>query len=85
MDKQAVEELAKAIAFKPELQMLHLQETFCESMIDYYVALRDCEAALCLDPNHQETLELYKQTLKESAEGGFKGVQTHLCPPLVFS
>ncbi|MFS7902833.1 putative chromatin remodeling & transcription regulator BTB-POZ family [Helianthus anomalus] len=67
-ETEAVEELTKAIAFKPELQMLHLRAAFYESMSDYDLALRDCEAALCLDPNHKETLELYNRTLKESAE-----------------
>lgn len=67
-ETEAVEELTKAIAFKPELQMLHLRAAFYESMSDYTLALRDCEAALCLDPNHKETLELYIRTQKQSAE-----------------
>ncbi|KAI7745081.1 hypothetical protein M8C21_013553, partial [Ambrosia artemisiifolia] len=67
-EAEAVEELTKAIAYKPELQMLHLRAAFYESMSHYDLALRDCEAALCLDPNHKETLELYNRTLKESAE-----------------
>ncbi|KAD3338490.1 hypothetical protein R6Q59_026743 [Mikania micrantha] len=67
-ETEAVEELTKAIAFKPELQMLHLRAAFYESMNDYSLALRDCEAALCLDPNHKETLELYNRTLKQTAE-----------------
>ncbi|KAI3829987.1 hypothetical protein L1987_04119 [Smallanthus sonchifolius] len=67
-ETEAVEELTKAIAFKPELQMLHLRAAFYESMSDYNLALRDCEVALCLDPNHKETLELYNRTLKQSAE-----------------
>ncbi|KAD3336515.1 hypothetical protein R6Q59_028659 [Mikania micrantha] len=67
-ETEAVEELTKAIAFKPELQMLHLRAAFYESMSDYDLALRDCEAALCLDPNHKETLELYNRTQKQAAE-----------------
>ncbi|XP_076957241.1 ethylene-overproduction protein 1-like [Bidens hawaiensis] len=67
-ETEAVDELTKALAFKPELQMLHLRAAFYESMSDFDLALRDCEAALCLDPNHKETLELYNRTLKESAE-----------------
>ncbi|KAM0050060.1 putative tetratricopeptide-like helical domain superfamily [Helianthus debilis subsp. tardiflorus] len=66
-ETKAVEELTEAIAFKPELQMLHLRAAFYESMSDYDLVLRDCEATLCLDPNHKETLELYNRTLKESA------------------
>lgn len=67
-ESEAVEELTKAIAFKPELQMLHLRAAFYESMSDYTLALRDCEAALCLDPNHKETLDLYNRTQKQAAE-----------------
>ncbi|KAK1426859.1 hypothetical protein QVD17_15539 [Tagetes erecta] len=67
-ETEAVEELTKAIAFKPELQMLHLRAAFYESMSDYNLALRDCEAALCLDPNHKETLELYNRTQKQADE-----------------
>lgn len=56
---EAVEELTRAIAFKPDLQMLHLRAAFFESMGDFSSALQDCEAALCMDPNHLETLDLY--------------------------
>lgn len=56
---EAVEELTRAIAFKPDLQMLHLRAAFFESMGDLSSALQDCEAALCLDPKHMETLDLY--------------------------
>ncbi|KAI3526293.1 hypothetical protein L1887_05541 [Cichorium endivia] len=63
-ESEAVEELTKAIAFKPELQMLHLRAAFYESMSEYELALRDCEAGLCLDPNHKDTLELYHRTQK---------------------
>lgn len=57
----AVEELTKAIAFKPDLQMLHLRAAFYEAMGDLASALRDCEAALCLDPNYTDTLDLYNR------------------------
>ncbi|XP_071720285.1 ethylene-overproduction protein 1 [Rutidosis leptorrhynchoides] len=67
-ESEAVEELTKAIAFKPELQMLHLRAAFYESMGDLNLALRDCEAALCLDPNHKETIELYNRIQKQAAE-----------------
>lgn len=58
---EALEELTKAISFKPELQMLHLRAAFYESMGDLTSALQDCEAALCLDPNHMDTLDLYNR------------------------
>ncbi|KAA8549442.1 hypothetical protein F0562_001085 [Nyssa sinensis] len=68
-ETEAVEELTKAIAFKPDLQMLHLRAAFHESMGDFVSALRDCEAALCLDSNHKDTLDLYNRT---------RGQATHL-------
>ncbi|KAJ6310267.1 hypothetical protein OIU76_015073 [Salix suchowensis] len=61
-ETEALEELTKAIAFKPELQMLHLRAAFYESMGDKTSALQDCEAALCLDQNHTDTLDLYNRT-----------------------
>lgn len=60
-ENEAVEELTRAIAFKTDLQMLHLRAAFYESMGDLVCAIQDCEAALCLDPNHKETLVLYNQ------------------------
>lgn len=60
-ETEAVEELTKAIAFKPDLQMLHLRAAFYESMGDFISAIQDCEAALCLDPNHTDTLDLYNR------------------------
>lgn len=57
-EAEAIEELTRAIAFKPDLQLLHLRAAFYESMGDYASTVRDCEAALCLDPGHAETLEL---------------------------
>ncbi|XAR60761.1 hypothetical protein NMG60_11034255 [Bertholletia excelsa] len=60
-ENEAVEELTKAIAFKLDLQMLHLRAAFHEAMGNFVSALRDCEAALCLDPNHKDTLDLYRR------------------------
>ncbi|KAL1332523.1 hypothetical protein HN51_061308 [Arachis hypogaea] len=63
-ENEAVEELSKVINFKPDLQVLHLRAAFYESMGDLSSALQDCQAALCLDPNHADTLELYRRTQK---------------------
>ncbi|KAK7395078.1 hypothetical protein VNO78_15620 [Psophocarpus tetragonolobus] len=57
-EDEAIAELSKAIDFKPDLQLLHLRAAFHDSMGDYVSTIRDCEAALCLDPSHAETLEL---------------------------
>ncbi|KAF2610189.1 hypothetical protein F2Q70_00008751 [Brassica cretica] len=59
---EAVEELSKAIAFRPELQTLHLREEFHEATGKLSLAAQDCEAGLCLDPNHTETLHLYSRS-----------------------
>ncbi|CAL8165741.1 unnamed protein product [Prunus armeniaca] len=58
-EAEAIEELSKAISFKPDLQLLHLRGAFHESMGDFVSTVRDCEAALCLDPNHADTHDLY--------------------------
>lgn len=58
---EAVEELSKALAFRPDLQMLHLRAAFYESMGDLTSAIQDSAAALCLDPNHMDTLDLYNR------------------------
>lgn len=63
-ETEAVEELTKAIKFKPDLQMLHLRAAFYESMGDLSSALKDCQAALCLDPSHATTLDLYQRIQK---------------------
>ena len=60
-EAEAVQELTKAITFKPDLQLLHLRAAFYDSMGDNTSTLRDCEAALCLDPSHGDTIELYKR------------------------
>ena len=59
---EAIKELTRVIAFKPDLQLLHLRAAFYHSMGDNGSTIRDCEAALCLDPNHKGTIELYKRT-----------------------
>ncbi|TYG39200.1 hypothetical protein ES288_D13G285700v1 [Gossypium darwinii] len=60
-DNEAIKEVSKAIAFKPDLQMLHLRAAFYESIGDLKSAVCDCEAALCLEPNHIDTLDLYNK------------------------
>ncbi|XP_054780776.1 ethylene-overproduction protein 1 isoform X2 [Prosopis cineraria] len=60
-EAEAIEELTRAIAFKPDPQLLHLRAAFHESMGDYVSTVRDCEAALCIDPGHADTLELCKK------------------------
>ncbi|KAI3844590.1 hypothetical protein MKX03_001442 [Papaver bracteatum] len=61
-ETEAIAELTKVIAFKPNLQSLYLRAAFFESMGDYVQTVRDCEAALCLDPNHSDTLEVYNRS-----------------------
>lgn len=58
-ETEAIEELSKAIAFKPDLQLLHLRAAFFASMREIIDAVRDCEAALSLDPCHKDTINLY--------------------------
>jgi hypothetical protein len=57
-EAEAIEELSRFIEFKPDLQLLHLRAAFYDSMNDFASTIRDCEAALCFDPGHAETLEL---------------------------
>nr|BAJ99623.1 predicted protein [Hordeum vulgare subsp. vulgare] len=66
-EEEAIGELTQALAFKPDLQLLHLRAAFLDSMGDSASTLRDCEAALCMDPEHGDTLELYN---KASAKAG---------------
>ncbi|XVE97129.1 hypothetical protein REPUB_Repub02eG0284100 [Reevesia pubescens] len=67
-ENEAIAELTKALAFKPDLQLLHLRAAFHDSMGDYTSAVRDCEAALCLDPNHTDSLELYNKVCEQVKE-----------------
>ncbi|XP_047308329.1 ethylene-overproduction protein 1 [Impatiens glandulifera] len=60
-EDEAIEELSKAIGFKPDLQLLHLRAAFHDSMGNHLLTARDCEAALCLDPSHSDTVELYNK------------------------
>ncbi|OUZ99145.1 BTB/POZ-like [Macleaya cordata] len=60
-ENEAIAELTKAIAFKADLQLLYLRAAFHDSMGNSASTLLDCEAALCLEPNHGDTLELYNK------------------------
>ncbi|KAJ4793112.1 Ethylene-overproduction protein 1 [Rhynchospora pubera] len=58
-EDDAIAELTRVINFKPDLQLLHLRAAFYESMHKTELAVRDCEAALCFEPTHGDTLDLY--------------------------
>jgi hypothetical protein len=60
-EKEAIAELSRAIAFKADLQVLHLRAAFHECIGDLQASLRDCRAVLSMDPNHQDTLELHNR------------------------
>ncbi|CAH8301344.1 unnamed protein product [Eruca vesicaria subsp. sativa] len=60
-EREAIMELSRAIAFKADLHLLHLRAAFHEHTGDVSSALRDCRAALSVDPNHQEMLELHSR------------------------
>ncbi|KAL1312169.1 hypothetical protein HN51_038775 [Arachis hypogaea] len=60
-EDEAIAELSRAIAFKADLHLLHLRAAFHEHKGDVLGALRDCRAALSVDPNHQEMLELHSR------------------------
>ncbi|VVB07039.1 unnamed protein product [Arabis nemorensis] len=60
-ERDAIAELSRAIAFKADLHLLHLRAAFHEHIGDVGSALRDCRAALSVDPNHQEMLELHSR------------------------
>lgn len=57
-EDEAIAEVSRAIAFKADLHLLHLRAAFHEHVGNVMGALRDCRAALCVDPYHQEMLEL---------------------------
>ncbi|CAA2987098.1 ETO1 1 [Olea europaea subsp. europaea] len=60
-EDEAIAELSRAISFKADLHLLHLRAAFHEHMGDVTGALRDCRAALSVDPDHQEMLELHSR------------------------
>ncbi|GKV22053.1 hypothetical protein SLEP1_g31957 [Rubroshorea leprosula] len=64
-EDEAIAELTKVIGFKLDLQLLHLRAAFHDSVGDHESAIRDCEAALCLDPGHSDTLELYNKVCEQ--------------------
>ncbi|CAH2049638.1 unnamed protein product [Thlaspi arvense] len=49
-EKEAIAELSRAIAFRADLHLLHLRAAFHEHIGDVLGALRDCRAALSVDP-----------------------------------
>ncbi|KAL0738278.1 hypothetical protein Bca4012_014488 [Brassica carinata] len=66
-ENEAIEELSRAISFKPDLQLLHLRAAFYDSMGEGASAVKDCEAALCIDPGHADTLDLYHKARETNA------------------
>ncbi|KAJ4979598.1 hypothetical protein NE237_010378 [Protea cynaroides] len=67
-ETEAIAELTKAIDFKPDLQLLHLRAAFHDSMGDGTSTLRDCEAALYLDPSYTDTIELYNKARERATD-----------------
>ncbi|KAL7265601.1 hypothetical protein ACSBR1_003392 [Camellia fascicularis] len=67
-EAEAIAELSKAITFKTDLQLFHLRAAFHDSIGDYTSTIQDCEAALCLDLNHSDTLELYHRARERANE-----------------
>lgn len=67
-EAEAITELTRAIAFKPDMQLLHLRAAFYDSMGDLASTIRDCEAVLCLEPEHAETQELRRRSLERVKE-----------------
>ncbi|OWM81684.1 hypothetical protein CDL15_Pgr007722 [Punica granatum] len=67
-EAEAITELSRAIAFKPDLQLLHLRAAFYDSIGDLASTIRDCEAALCMEPGHAETLKLRSKSQERLKE-----------------
>ncbi|KAF3331793.1 ethylene-overproduction protein 1 [Carex littledalei] len=63
-EDEAITELTRVISFKPDLQLLHLRAAFYESIGKNELAVRDCKAALCFEPTHGDTLDLYHRALE---------------------
>ncbi|XP_028078356.1 ETO1-like protein 1 [Camellia sinensis] len=57
-EKEAIAELSRAIAFKADLNLLHLRAAFHEHIGDVMGALRDYRVAVSVDLSH-EMLELH--------------------------
>lgn len=68
-EAEAIAELSRAINFKTDLQLLYLRAAFYESIGDFVSTVQDCEAALCLDPSHAETLELCNKARERINDG----------------
>ena len=66
-EREAIMELSKAIAFKADLQLLHLRAAFHECNEDFEGAKRDCRAALSVDPSHSDTLELHSRVMSRES------------------
>ncbi|CAN0879680.1 Ethylene-overproduction protein 1 [Linum grandiflorum] len=58
-EAEAIAELTKAITFKPDVGLLCNRAAFYESTGNITATLRDCQAALCFDPCHGDTMEVY--------------------------
>ncbi|KAF5750794.1 hypothetical protein HS088_TW03G01134 [Tripterygium wilfordii] len=67
-ESEAIAELTRAIAFRPDFQLLHLRGAFHESMGDHVSTIRDCEAALCLEPSHADTHDTYNKVREHIEE-----------------
>ncbi|KAI9071680.1 hypothetical protein K1719_012959 [Acacia pycnantha] len=65
-EAEAIAELTRAIRFKPDVQLLHLRAAFYESMNDFISTIRDCEAALCLDPSYKKLSHLKAEIAEEN-------------------
>ncbi|KAE9446707.1 hypothetical protein C3L33_21390, partial [Rhododendron williamsianum] len=64
-EAEAISELFKAISFKPTYSC----STFVPHSTTQWVTTfprHDCEAALCLDPSHKDTIELYHRAREPS-------------------
>ncbi|CAL5420731.1 unnamed protein product [Camellia sinensis] len=62
-EKEAIAKLSRGIAFKADLNLLHLRAAFHEHIGDVMGALRDYRVAVSIDPSH-EMLELHSTDFK---------------------